>query len=74
MLYEDLFLLGGKAFQSRLIIGTGNYPNLETMQACHEASGANMITVAIRRMELRGTGQTFLDYIDRDRFSILPSG
>jgi thiazole synthase len=46
---------------------------MELMQQCHEASGADMITVAIRRMELPGTGTTFLDYIDRDRFTILPN-
>jgi thiazole synthase len=46
---------------------------MELMQQCHEASGADMITVAIRRMELPGTGKTFLDYIDRDRFTILPN-
>jgi thiazole synthase len=43
------------------------------MQQCHEASGADMITVAVRRMELPGTGKTLLDYIDRDRFTILPN-
>jgi thiazole synthase len=46
---------------------------MELMRQCHEASGADMITVAIRRMELPGTGKTFLDYIDRDRFTILPN-
>jgi thiazole synthase len=46
---------------------------MELMQQCHEASGADMVTVAIRRMELPGTGKTFLDYIDRDRFTILPN-
>jgi thiazole synthase len=46
---------------------------MELMQQCHEASGADMVTVAVRRMELPGTGKTFLDYIDRDRFTILPN-
>ena len=73
MQHDDPLVLGGKEFQSRLIIGTGKYPDMESMQQCHEASGADMVTVAIRRMELPGTGQTFLDYINRDRFTILPN-
>jgi thiazole synthase len=71
--YEDLLIIGGKEFQSRLIVGTGKYPTLELMQQCHEASGADMVTVAVRRMELPGTSKTLMDYIDRDRFTILPN-
>jgi thiazole synthase len=66
-------VIGGKEFQSRLIVGTGKYSTMELMQQCHEASGADMVTVAVRRMELPGTGKTLLDYIDRDRFTILPN-
>ena len=73
MKHDDPFVIGGKEFQSRLIVGTGKYPSMESMQQCHEASGADMVTVAVRRMELPGTGQTVLDYIDRDRFTILPN-
>jgi thiazole synthase len=54
-------------------VGTGKYPTLELMQQCHEASGADMVTVAVRRMELPGTSKTLMDYIDRDRFTILPN-
>jgi thiazole synthase len=71
--YEDPLIIGGKEFQSRLIVGTGTYPTLELMQQCHEASGADMVTVAVRRMELPGTSKTLMDYIDRDRFTILPN-
>jgi thiazole synthase len=46
---------------------------MELMQQCHEATGADMVTVAIRRMELPGSSKTLLDYIDRDRFTILPN-
>jgi thiazole synthase len=73
MTHDDPLVLGGKEFRSRLIVGTGKYPSMELMQQCHEASGADMVTVAVRRMELPGTGKTFLDYIDRDRFTILPN-
>jgi thiazole synthase len=73
MLHDDPLVLGGKEFRSRLIVGTGKYPSMEMMQQCHEASGADMVTVALRRMELPGSGKTLLDYIDRDRFTILPN-
>lgn len=73
MKHNDPLVLGGKEFQSRLIIGTGKYETMELMKQCHEASGADMVTVAVRRMELPGTGKTLLDYIDRDRFTILPN-
>jgi thiazole synthase len=73
MKYADPLIIGGKEFQSRLIVGTGKYPTLELMQQCHEASGADMVTVAVRRMELPGTSKTLMDYIDRDRFTILPN-
>lgn len=73
MQQSDPLVLGGKEFQSRLIIGTGKYPDMALMKQCHEASGADMVTVAIRRMALPGTEKTLLDYIDRDRFTILPN-
>ena len=73
MKHDDPLVLGGKEFQSRLIIGTGKYETMELMKQCHDASGADIVTVAVRRMELPGTGKTLLDYIDRDRFTILPN-
>lgn len=73
MIHDDPLVLGGKEFRSRLIVGTGKYPSMESMQQCHEASGADMVTVAIRRMELPDSEKTLLDYIDRDRFTILPN-
>jgi thiazole synthase len=73
MLHDDPLVLGGKEFRSRLIVGTGKYPSMEMMHQCHEASGADMVTVALRRMELPGSDKTLLDYIDRDRFTILPN-
>jgi thiazole synthase len=73
MIHDDPLILGGKEFRSRLIVGTGKYPSMESMQQCHEASGADMVTVAIRRMELPDSEKTLLDYIDRDRFTILPN-
>ena len=71
---NDVLTVGGRRFGSRLIVGTGKYPSMESMQACHEASGAEMVTVAIRRINLDDpSGRTMLDYIDRARYTILPN-
>jgi thiazole synthase len=70
----DMLKVGAYEFASRLIVGTGKYPSLEVMRAAHAASGASMVTVAIRRINLDNpNGKTMLDYIDRDRYTILPN-
>lgn len=71
---SDELEIGTYRFGSRLIVGTGKYPSLQTMQAAHAASGAEMVTVAIRRIGLDNPeGKTLLDYIDRTRYTILPN-
>jgi len=66
--------VGPYTFRSRLFVGTGKYASLEVMQRALEASGAEVITVAVRRMKLDDRpGKTLLDYIDRRRFTILPN-
>jgi thiazole synthase len=71
---KDSLRIGALELDSRLIVGTGKYPSMEVMQAAHAASGAAMVTVAIRRISLDDRqGRTMLDYIDRDRFTILPN-
>ena len=71
---HDTLTIGKYTFQSRLIVGTGKYPTMDVMRACHEASGAEMVTVAIRRINLDDpTGKTMLDYIDRERLRLLPN-
>jgi len=70
----DTFRIGKYEFTSRLIVGTGKYPSMDVMRAAHEASGAEMVTVAIRRINLDDpTGKTMLDYIDRAKIRILPN-
>jgi len=70
----NMLKIGKYEFASRLIVGTGKYPSMEVMQAAHEASGAEMVTVAIRRINLDdSSGKTMLDYIDRSRYTILPN-
>lgn len=67
-------VVGGRAFRSRLILGTGKYPTHELMRAAHEAAGVDMVTVAVRRVDLSGrSGPSLLDFIDRQRISLLPN-
>ena len=74
MMYDEPLRIGRHEVGSRLIVGTGKYPSLEVMQQAHEASGASMVTVAIRRIHLDDpSGKTLLDYIDRTRYEILPN-
>ena len=71
---NDPFVIAGREFKSRLIIGTGKYPTHSIMQAAHEASGADMVTVAVRRVNLTDRSkESLLDYIDRTKIFILPN-
>ena len=71
---EESLKIGRYRFASRLIVGTGKYPSLDVMRLAHAASGAEMVTVAIRRISLDdANGKTMLDYIDRERYTILPN-
>ncbi|HTA39778.1 MAG TPA: thiazole synthase [Candidatus Acidoferrales bacterium] len=66
--------IGKYEFASRLIVGTGKYPSMDVMRAAHAASGADLVTVAIRRINLDdASGKTMLDYIDREQMRILPN-
>lgn len=70
---DTLLVLGGKEFRSRLIVGTGKYPSFEVMKEAITASGAQLVTVAIRRVNLPGTGESLLDHIDTSRYTLLPN-
>ena len=66
--------LGSRTFTSRLIIGSGKYESFEQNLACAEASGTEMVTVALRRTKLDAPkGEGLLDFISPDRFTILPN-
>jgi thiazole synthase len=70
----DGLILAGREFRSRLIVGTGKYPSLQVMREAHEASGAEMVTVAVRRVDLKARGpENLLDHIDPKRMFILPN-
>jgi thiazole synthase len=66
--------IAGREFRSRLIVGTGKYRSFQEMKRCHEASGADMVTVAVRRVNLTDrTKESLIDYIDREKIFILPN-
>ena len=60
----ETFEIAGRAFKSRLIIGTGKYRTFDEMKAAHKASGAEMVTVAVRRVPLDRSSESFLDHLD----------
>jgi thiazole synthase len=70
----DNLVITGREFRSRLIVGTGKYRTFPEMARCHTASGAEMVTVAVRRVNLTDRSkESLLDYIDRSKFFILPN-
>jgi thiazole synthase len=71
---NDELIIAGRRFRSRLFLGSGKYRSVDEMLAALEASGAEMVTVAIRRLDLGKPGQkTLLDYVDWSRYTILPN-
>ncbi|HXA03674.1 MAG TPA: thiazole synthase [Bryobacteraceae bacterium] len=70
----ETLIIAGREFHSRLIVGTGKYRSFQEMARCHAASGADMVTVAVRRVNLTDKSkESLLDYIDRTKFFILPN-
>jgi thiazole synthase len=65
--------IAGRSFRSRLLLGTSRYSNLDLMTAALEASGAEIVTVALRRVDLTGEGGGVLQALDRERFFVLPN-
>jgi thiazole synthase len=70
---EDLLKIGPYTFRSRLMLGTGKFRNVEEMTAAHEASGCEIITVALRRIDLDAPRRSILDDIDWSKYYILPN-
>ena len=70
----DTFSIAGKTFTSRLIVGTGKYSSPPVMVKAHEASGADMVTVAVRRVNISDRSkESLLDYIDTSKYFLLPN-
>ena len=71
---NDDLVIGDKTFKSRLILGTGKYRNYDDMNAAFEAAGTEMITVALRRLDLDDPSKkSLLDFIDWTKYTILPN-
>ena len=71
---DSPFVIAGRTFASRLIVGTGKYSSFAVMAQAHEASGADMVTVAVRRVNLSDRSrESLLDYIDTERICLLPN-
>src|SRR6266568_3365306 len=66
-------VIAGRAFESRLIVGTGKYKDGPETQAAIEASGAEMVTVAVRRVNLDRSRESLLDFLDPQRYFLLPN-
>ena len=69
----DTLTIAGRTFRSRLFVGTGKYRSHQEMARCHEASGAEVVTVAVRRVNLDRTKESLLDYIDTSKYFLLPN-
>jgi thiazole synthase len=69
----DRLVIAGRTFTSRLIVGTGKYPSHQIMRAAHEASGTEMVTVAVRRVDISRQTESLLDYIDTSKIVLLPN-
>ncbi len=65
--------IGPYELKSRLIVGTGKYKDFQTMTAALEASGADMVTVAVRRVNLDRTKESLLDFVDPKKYILLPN-
>jgi len=71
---DEKLVVGGRTLNSRLIVGTGKYADYPTMQQALDASGAEVVTVAVRRERLvNEKGESLLDFIDTSRYTILPN-
>jgi thiazole synthase len=70
----DQLVIAGRAFSSRLIVGTGKYRSFQEMARAHAASGADMVTVAVRRVNLTDKSkESLIDFIPREKMFILPN-
>src|SRR5215204_2543562 len=71
---ETPFVIAGRTFRSRLIVGTGKYSSFPVMAQAHAASGADMVTVAVRRVNIADRSrESLLDYLDTSKMFILPN-
>ena len=70
---SDPLVIAGRTFHSRLILGTGKYPSHEVMQAAHRAAAVEMVTVAVRRVDITRRSASLLDFVDTTAITLLPN-
>src|SRR5260370_36743440 len=70
---SDSLIIAGRSFRSRLIVGTGKYKSFQETVRALEASGAEIVTVAVRRGNLDRSKESLLDYIDPKKYFLLPN-
>src|SRR6202023_1360716 len=70
---SDSLVIAGRSFRSRLIVGTGKYKSFQETSRALEASGAEMVTLAVRRVNLDRSKESLLDYIDAKKYFLLPN-
>src|SRR3954467_24369 len=70
---SDPLVIAGRSFRSRLIVGTGKYKSFQETARALESSGAEMVTVAVRRVNLDRSKESLLDYIDASKYFLLPN-
>jgi len=69
----DELIIAGRTFHSRLLVGTGKFASNEAMVAAMEGAGCEIVTVALRRVDIENRGDSLLSHIDRDRYLLLPN-
>jgi thiazole synthase len=69
----ETLTIAGRTFRSRLFVGTGKYRSFQEMARCHEASGAEVVTVAVRRVNLNRSQESLLDHVDTSKYFLLPN-
>jgi len=70
---NDSLVIGGRAFTSRLLVGTGKFSSNKAMVDAMEGSGCEIVTVALRRVDIDNPDDSMLSHIDRDRYLLLPN-
>ena len=70
---NDKLIIAGQEYTSRLLVGTGKYKDFDETKRAIEASGAEIVTVAVRRVNLPGQGESLLDFIDTKKYTLLPN-
>lgn len=72
-MFKNELIIAGRKFKSRLLLGTGKFPSSKVMAEALEASGSEIITVALRRVDINNSSDDILSHIDRQKYLLLPN-